>query len=117
MFIYELSRDRQYPKESVTKKGNAYHECRAGRRSALLFPIVTGFIFDEFSFSKSITDVFLMKHKKTPLKDCLGMNVLGCVVDMLVFYVIGKGIDALITKRRMKKADKLAEQQKINVNV
>ena len=96
-------------KESTTPNGNPYHECRTFRNAGILAPICTGACIDSFT---GIAIAKGLEKCKLPVEKYKGLTtIVGILVDVLIFYGIGKFIDKIITKHRLVKADKLAEKQ------
>lgn len=104
-----LALDRLSYKESTTSKGNPYHECRIFRNSAFLVPIYS-VGFD--SFTGTAINAALEKSKIPASKYKWLTFLVGAAADIGIFYGVGKIIDTIITKRRIHKADELAEKQK-----
>ena len=105
-----LSVDRLSYQESTTPKGNPYHECRAFRNGAIIAPIILSVSAD--GLSEFAIKGILEKHK-IPVDKYKGLTFVGGIIaDVLIFDGLGTLADKLITKHRMKKADKLAEKQR-----
>ena len=108
--------DRLSHQESRTAKGNPYQECRTYANAGLLAPIVLDTVGTGFSsFSEYGIRALLNKCKVPEGKFKVLTFVLGLAADVIIFTNIGKLIDKMVTKHRMKKADKLAEKNKVNV--
>ena len=108
--------DRLSYQEPRTAKGNPYRECHTYSNAGLIAPIILDTVGTGFSsfFEYGIRGI-LNKCKVPEGKFKVLTFVLGIAIDVYIFASIGKLIDKMITKRRMKKADKLAEKNNVNV--
>ena len=108
--------DKLSHQEPRTAKGNPYRECHTYSNAGLIAPIILDTVGTGFSsfFEYGIRGI-LNKCKVPEGKFKALTFVLGVVAEVFVFTSIGKAIDKMITKHRMKKADKSAEKNKVNV--
>ena len=107
-------------KESKTPKGNPYHKSRCFNNAFFMSTIILPFAAP--ALSNLPRDIFEAGLKKCNINVHKNLKWASWIAGTAIFIGIGckiaNGLDKLLTKHRMKKADEKAENENLkNINI